>query len=117
MDEGALAAFLERLESRVRRSAAPREGHYRDCRRGRPGDRPWRAGRLFAGRAADDWPDADRRSRLVVIGRDLDRERIERLFDGFLNEAAPDTPDRTALTDNPLAIAGGVGLAFAGTSG
>jgi G3E family GTPase len=54
----------------------------------------------------DSWPGADRRSRLVVIGRDLDRVRIETLFDGFLNMAMPDTPDRSALTENPLAIAG-----------
>jgi G3E family GTPase len=52
------------------------------------------------------WPDADRTSRLVVIGRDLDRAAVERLFDGFLGEPRPDTPDRQALTDNPLAIAG-----------
>ena len=52
------------------------------------------------------WPDDDRRSRLVVIGRDLDRDAVEKLFDGFLGAPRPDTPDRQALTDNPLAIAG-----------
>lgn len=52
------------------------------------------------------WPDGNRRSRMVFIGRALDRERIERLVDGFLNEARPDTPDRVALTDNPLAVPG-----------
>jgi G3E family GTPase len=106
MDESALSAFLERLESEF-------------------GDHLLRVKGLVAIAGADGpaviqgvqgvyspvarlagWPDADHRSRLVAIGRNLDRERIERLFDGFLNEARPDTPDRVALTDNPLAIAG-----------
>jgi G3E family GTPase len=52
------------------------------------------------------WPDSDHRSRLVVIGRDLDREAIGRLFDVHLDRPQVDTPDRQALTDNPLAIAG-----------
>jgi G3E family GTPase len=52
------------------------------------------------------WPDGDRRSRLVIIGRDLGRDAVEKLFDGFLGAPRPDTPDRQALTDNPLAIAG-----------
>jgi G3E family GTPase len=52
------------------------------------------------------WPDGDHRSRLVVIGRDLEREAIERLFYGFLDQARADGPDRAALIDNPLAIAG-----------
>lgn len=52
------------------------------------------------------WPDADRRSRLVVIGRDFDPGAVERLFDAFLGEVRPDAPDRQALEDNPLAIAG-----------
>jgi G3E family GTPase len=41
-----------------------------------------------------------------VIGRDLDRETFAAYLDAFLNEARIDTPDRAALTDNPLAIAG-----------
>lgn len=52
------------------------------------------------------WPDADRRSRIVVIGRDLDRDAVERLFDSFLDEPRPDTPDRQAIVENPLAISG-----------
>jgi len=52
------------------------------------------------------WPDPDRRSRLVVIGRDLDRQSVERLLDAFFGVPAPDTPDRAAIVDNPLAIAG-----------
>jgi G3E family GTPase len=52
------------------------------------------------------WPDGDHRSRLVVIGRDLDREAIGRLFDVHLDRPQVDTPDRQALAENPLAIAG-----------
>jgi G3E family GTPase len=52
------------------------------------------------------WPDEDRRSRLVLIGRDLDRRAVEDLFDAFLGEPRTDTPDRDALVANPLAIAG-----------
>lgn len=52
------------------------------------------------------WPDSDHRSRLVVIGRDLDREAIGRLFDVHLDRPQVDTPDRQALAENPLAIAG-----------
>ncbi len=52
------------------------------------------------------WPDADHRSRLVVIGRDIEPAPVERLFAAFLDDARIDTPDRAALTDNPLSIAG-----------
>ena len=52
------------------------------------------------------WPDADHRSRLVIIGRDLDRAALQALFDAALGEVRTDTPDRTALFENPLAIAG-----------
>ncbi|ACS38897.1 MULTISPECIES: CobW family GTP-binding protein [Methylorubrum] len=53
------------------------------------------------------WPDADRRSRLVLIVRDLDPAFVRRIWDAFLGKPALDTPDRAALTDNPLAIPGG----------
>jgi G3E family GTPase len=52
------------------------------------------------------WPDADHRSRLVIIGRDLDRQAVQALFDAAMGEARVDTPDRVALFRNPLAIAG-----------
>jgi len=52
------------------------------------------------------WPDSDRRSRIVVIGRDLDRDAVERLFDAFVGQPRLDAPDRQALVDNPLAIPG-----------
>jgi G3E family GTPase len=54
------------------------------------------------------WPDADQRTRIVVIARDLAPEAVTRLFDAFVNRAAPDRPDITALIDNPLIPFGGV---------
>ena len=45
-------------------------------------------------------------TRFSVVARDLDRATFETYLDAFLNEARIDTPDRKALTDNPLAIAG-----------
>jgi G3E family GTPase len=53
------------------------------------------------------WPDADERSRIVLITRDVDPAEVKRLFDAFLHRAAPDTPDRAALLDNPLVPFGG----------
>jgi G3E family GTPase len=52
------------------------------------------------------WPDADHRTRLVVIGHDVDRRAVETLFDAAVGEVRPDTPDRAALFENPLAIVG-----------
>jgi G3E family GTPase len=54
------------------------------------------------------WPDADRRTRLVFIVRDLEPKVISELFDAFVGVAAPDRPDRAALTDNPLVPFGGI---------
>lgn len=45
-------------------------------------------------------------TRFAVVARDLDRPMFEGYLDAFLNEARVDTPDREALTANPLAIAG-----------
>jgi G3E family GTPase len=45
-------------------------------------------------------------TRFSVVARDLDRKTFEAYLDAFLNEAQIDTPDRQALTENPLAIAG-----------
>jgi G3E family GTPase len=50
------------------------------------------------------WPDADRRSRLVLIVRDLDKAYVERLWNAFLGQPGIDQPDAAALTDNPLAL-------------
>ncbi|MCG5235055.1 CobW family GTP-binding protein [Xanthobacter oligotrophicus] len=52
------------------------------------------------------WPDDDHRTRLVMIVRDLDPKVIARLFNAFLGVPQVDTPDRAALTDNPLAPPG-----------
>jgi G3E family GTPase len=52
------------------------------------------------------WPDADRRTRLVFIVKDLDKGFVERLWRAFLGEPGIDQPDAAALADNPLAIPG-----------
>jgi G3E family GTPase len=54
------------------------------------------------------WPDADHRTRMVVIVRDIDPNRIADLFEAFLDHARPDRPDRAALLDNPLVPFGGL---------
>jgi G3E family GTPase len=54
------------------------------------------------------WPDDDHRTRIVFITRDIPERTIREMFEAFLNRAAPDRPDRTALTDNPLVPFGGV---------
>jgi G3E family GTPase len=48
------------------------------------------------------WPDQDRRSRLVCVTWNLEPAVVRRLFDAFLGRPQIDTPDRTALLDNPL---------------
>jgi G3E family GTPase len=50
------------------------------------------------------WPDEDRRSRLVCVTKDLPPDMVRRMFDAFLGVPQVDTPDRTALTENPLAL-------------
>jgi len=55
----------------------------------------------------DRWPDDDHRTRLVFITRDLPERAVRELFEAFLGIAAPDRPDRTAFTDNPLVPFGG----------
>lgn len=52
------------------------------------------------------WPDAVRGTRLVLIGIDLPQDYVQRLFSAFVNKPAIDTPDREAMENNPLAIAG-----------
>ena len=52
------------------------------------------------------WPDADCRSRLVLITMDMDEDYVRRLFDAFVGNPTIDTPDRAALEDNPLAVPG-----------
>ncbi len=50
------------------------------------------------------WPDADRRTRLVFIVKDLDKSFVERLWDAFLGRPAVDGPDAAAMAHNPLAL-------------
>lgn len=52
------------------------------------------------------WPDEKRGTRLVLIGMDLPDDYVRRLFAAITNRPAVDTPDRQAVADNPLAIAG-----------
>ena len=52
------------------------------------------------------WPDATRGARIVVIMIDMPEEYVRRLFAGIVGLPSVDTPDRAALADNPLAIAG-----------
>jgi G3E family GTPase len=54
------------------------------------------------------WPDDDHRTRMVFITRDIEERTVRELFAAFLNQAAPDRPDRQALIDNPLTPFGGV---------
>jgi len=50
------------------------------------------------------WPDADRRSRIVCISKNLAPEMVRKMFDAFLGVPQVDTPDKTALTENPLSL-------------
>lgn len=52
------------------------------------------------------WPDGQRGTRLVLITLDMPEDYVRRLFAAFTNRPAIDTPDRAALENNPLAIAG-----------
>ena len=52
------------------------------------------------------WPDEDRRTRLVVIGKGIDADLIARLYDALAGVPGLDTPDRSVLFDNPLAPPG-----------
>ncbi|MDW6026069.1 GTP-binding protein [Mesorhizobium sp. BAC0120] len=52
------------------------------------------------------WPDAERGTRLVLIAVDLPEDYVRRLFVAAAGTPAIDTPDRAALAENPLGIAG-----------
>ncbi|TIX09433.1 MAG: GTP-binding protein [Mesorhizobium sp.] len=52
------------------------------------------------------WPEGNRGTRLVLITLDMPEDYVRRLFAAFTNRPSIDTPDRAALEDNPLAIAG-----------
>jgi len=50
------------------------------------------------------WPDADHRTRLVFITKDLEPSFVEGLWNAFLGRPGIDTPDRSAMLDNPLSL-------------
>jgi G3E family GTPase len=50
----------------------------------------------------DAWPDEDHTTRIVFILHDMQPAFIEAVWKAFANVAATDTPDRAALTNNPL---------------
>ena len=52
------------------------------------------------------WPQGARGTRIVLITCDMPGDYAQRLFRAFMDEPAVDAPDRAALQDNPLAIAG-----------
>lgn len=53
------------------------------------------------------WPEgSDRRTRMVMITKDLPEDFVKGLFDAFLSKPRVDTPDRAAMESNPLAIPG-----------
>lgn len=52
------------------------------------------------------WPDEKRGTRLVVIMIDMPEDYVRRLFAAITGQPSPDTPDRAALENNPLAIGG-----------
>lgn len=53
------------------------------------------------------WPEgSDRKTRLVLITKDLSEDYVRDLFGAFTGKIAIDRPDRTAMTDNPLSVPG-----------
>jgi G3E family GTPase len=52
------------------------------------------------------WPDDVRGTRLVLITLDMPQDYVRRMFSAFTNTPSIDTPDRAAVENNPLAIAG-----------
>jgi G3E family GTPase len=54
----------------------------------------------------DAWPGEDRRTRLVLITKDLEEDFVRDLFDAFIGKPRVGGADRAALTDNPLAVPG-----------
>jgi G3E family GTPase len=52
------------------------------------------------------WPDGVRGTRLVLIALDIDEHHVRRMFYAITGRPAVDEPDRAAIFDNPLSIAG-----------
>jgi G3E family GTPase len=55
----------------------------------------------------DAWPDADHRTRIVFIVKDLSPNFVEGLYDAFSGKVAIDLADARALTDSPLKLRSG----------
>lgn len=53
-----------------------------------------------------NWPSKDTSTRITVFLEDMDADFVQRLFAGFVGTPLIDTPDKQALTDNPLSILG-----------
>jgi len=54
----------------------------------------------------DDWPVGLNQTQLVVITKDIDSKIVRATFNSFFGIADIDTPDRNAITENPLAVPG-----------
>lgn len=53
------------------------------------------------------WPEgSDRKTRLVLITKDLSENYVRDLFGAFTGKVSIDRPDRAAMMDNPLSIPG-----------
>ena len=53
------------------------------------------------------WPDpSDRRTRMVLITKDLPEAFVQDLFEAFIGTPRIDQPDRQAIVDNPLSVPG-----------
>ena len=50
------------------------------------------------------WPNDDHRTKIVFITKDLDEYFVSRLWEAFLDRPGIDTPDRSAMLDNPLSL-------------
>ena len=50
------------------------------------------------------WPDGDHQTKMVFITKDLDESFVSRLWEAFLDRPGIDTPDRSAMLDNPLSL-------------
>ncbi len=59
-------------------------------------------GHLSPLRRLDAWPDERHDTRLVLIGKDLDRERVEALWRAAVGRPQVDEADLQARVDNPL---------------
>ena len=50
------------------------------------------------------WQDDDHQTKMVFITKDLDESFVSRLWEAFLDRPGIDTPDRSAMLDNPLSL-------------